>query len=378
MVNNILGMQESGLRVTAVVPPDSELRAALVPLETGANPVAVVEFDGFKQYVRAARFVAELARRVQADVVHTFHAKAYKSAALAKMLGLGGARFRLFINRGVIFPPNTIFALYALAAQGVTVNSQVCAEVLRQYKVPKDRLRLVYNSFLPEPDLYAGALPPEREARKKRGARVLYVGNGAPAKGFDIFLQMAAELVSRSVRDLEFVAVGLRELQTFDALLTPQLTMRLSSCGHLDHAGVLQELLDADILVLPSRQESLPNALLEAFACSLPAVVTAVGGMPELVQDGVNGFVRPSGDFSGLADAVALLVDDPALRLRMGRINRRLVARHLGNAAKTLTLLRIYSGEALFEPLPIAELARQVAAEETLTVLSEAPPCQKR
>ena len=139
---------------------------------------------------------------------------------------------------------------------------------------------------------------------------------------------------------------------------------------------MLRQLLDADILVLPSRQESLPNVLLEGFACSLPAVVTQVGGMPEVVHDGVNGFVRETGDVPGLADAVALLAADPALRLRMGRVNRLLVARHLGNAAKTLTLLRTYFGEALFQPLPIEDLARQVAAECSLSQLREAAPCQ--
>ena len=363
MVNNILGMRASGLRVTAVIPPGSEISTALAPLTTGENPVEVVEFGGFRQYVRAASFVAGLARRVEADVVHTFHAKAYKSAALAKLLG---GRFSLFVNRGVIFPPNTIFALYSLAATGVTVNSLKCAEVLRRYQVPQSRLRLVYNSFMPGPDMN-GELPPERQPQKKRGARVLYVGNEAPAKGFDVFLRAAAELVARGVRDLEFVAAGVRNMQPFEQLLTPGLRLRLRVAGHLPHDGVLQELADADILVLPSRQESLPNALLEGFACSLPAVVTNVGGMPELVHDGVNGFVRASEDASGLADAVAKLADDPALRLRMGRINRRLVARHLGNAAKTLTLLRVYFGEALFEPLPIEDLARQVAAEMSLT-----------
>lgn len=364
MVNNILGMRASGLRVTAVIPPGSEIASALTPLTVGDNPIEVVEFGGFKGYVRAASFVAQLARRVEADVVHTYHAKAYKSAAIAK---LKGARFALFINRGVIFPPNTIFALYCLAATGVTVNSLKCAEMLRTYQVPRNRLRLVYNSFLPGPE----GLPPERTARKKRGARVLYVGNEAPAKGFDVFLRAAAELVARGVRDVEFVAAGVRNMKPFEELVTPALRLRLRVAGHLPHDGVLRELADADILVLPSRQESLPNALLEGFACSLPAVVTDVGGMPELVHDGVNGFVRASGDVSGLADALAKLACDPVLRLRMGRINRRLVARHLSNAAKTLTLLRVYFGEALFEPLPIEqlaieELARQVAAEGPL------------
>ncbi|MBI5520282.1 MAG: glycosyltransferase [Desulfovibrio sp.] len=357
MVNNILGMRESGLRVTAVIPPGSEIRTALEPLSQGENPVVVVEYGGFRKYVRASSFVAELAKRVEADVVHTFHARAYKSAAIARARG---AKFRLFINRGVIFPPNTIFALYCLMAQGVTVNSQVCAEVLRRYLVPQKRLRLVYNSFLPED----GGLPPERAPRKKRGCRVLYVGNEGPAKGFDTFLLAAAELVRRGVRDLEFVGAGVRDMRPFEQHVTPQLKSRLRLPGHLSHAEVLEELRAADVLMLPSRQESLPNVLLEGFACSLPAVCTAVGGMPELVRDGVNGFLRQPGDIAGLADAVQKLADDPALRLRMGRINRRLVARHLGNAAKTLTLLRVYFGEALFEPLPIEALAGQVAAEE--------------
>jgi len=288
-------------------------------------------------------------------VVHTFHAKAYKSAALAKLLG---GRFRLFINRGVIFAPNAIFSLYALAATGITCNSLKCAQVLRQFLVPQSRLRLIYNSFLPE----GGTLPPERAPHKKRGARVLYIGNLAPAKGFDVFVKVAQELVRRGQRDLEYVAAGVQQDEPWQELVPPEVRPRLAVLGHLPHERVLEELLAADILVLCSRQESLPNVLLEAFACSLPVVCTAVGGMPELVHNGINGFLAPSEDAVALADAVAELAVDPELRLRMGAINRRLVAQHLDGAAKTLALLRVYSGEKLFEPLPIEELARQVAA----------------
>ena len=69
----------------------------------------------------------------------------------------------------------------------------------------------------------------------------------------------------------------------------------------------------------------------------------------------------------------------------MGRINRRLVARHLGNAAKTLNLLRVYFGARLHEPLPIEALARQMAEEEDCAADSarnerdarkETPPCR--
>lgn len=356
MYNNVLGMQASGLRVTAVVPPGSAMLPALRRLAEGDNPMEVVEFGGFRQYVRAASFVRGLAERVGADVVHTFHSRAYKSAALAKLLG---ARFRLFINRGVIFPPNAIFALYALAAQGVVCNSRQCAEVLRRYRVQQKKLLLAYNSFIPE----EGGLPPERTARKKRGARVLFLGNLAPAKGFDVFAQVAEELVRRGVRDLEYVVAGVRPEEDWKRFVPASVLPRLNLLGELPHAEVLRELLAADMLVIPSRQESLPNTLLEAFACSLPVVGTRVGGIPELIRHGVNGLLADSGDIAALADHVAALALDPPLRLHMGRVNRTLVARHLDNAAKSLTLLRLYSGERLFEALPIEDLARQIAAE---------------
>lgn len=356
MFNNILGMRASGIRVTAVVPPGSAMLPALRPLATGENPVEVVEFGGFRQYVRAAGFVRELAERVGADVVHTFHSRAYKSAAIARLLG---ARFKLFVNRGVIFPPNAIFALYCLAAQGVICNSRVCAEVLRRYRVPRKKLMLAYNSFIPE----EGGLPPERVLRKKRGARVLFLGNLAPAKGFDVFAAMAAELVRRGVRDLEYVVAGVRPEEDWKRFVPAPVLPRLNMLGELPHDEVLRELMAADLLVIPSRQESLPNTLLEAFACSLPVVGTSVGGIPELVRHGLNGLLAPSEDAAALAGHVEALAQDPLLRLRMGRVNRALVTRHLDNAAKSLTLLRLYYGERLFESLPIEELARQVEAD---------------
>ncbi len=359
MLNSILGMRESGMRVTVVVPPDCELARAIEPLGVGENPVEMVPFGGFRQYVRAAGFVRELATRVRADVVHTFHTRAYKSAVIAKLMG---ARFKLFINRGVIFPPNTIFALYALLAEGVTCNSKGAAEMLRRYKVPASRLRLVYNSMLPEGRFGGDGLPPRRPPREKRGVRVLYVGNFAPAKGYDVFAAMAGELVRRGVRDLDFVVCGVRLDKPWPAVTPPEVRPRLVMLGQLPHERVQEEMLAADILVAPSRLESLPNVVLEAFACSLPVVGTSVGGMPELVRDGLNGFLRPSEDVAGLADAVATLAGDPALRLRMGRINRRIVAQCLGNAAKTLTLLRVYFGACAQESLPIERIAAEEAA----------------
>jgi glycosyltransferase involved in cell wall biosynthesis len=89
-----------------------------------------------------------------------------------------------------------------------------------------------------------------------------------------------------------------------------------------------QELLacyrSADIFVLPSRvasdgdRDGLPNVLMEAQSQRLPCVATAVSGIPELIEDGVTGLLVPQRDPDALAAAIARLIEEPALRRRLG------------------------------------------------------------
>lgn len=79
----------------------------------------------------------------------------------------------------------------------------------------------------------------------------------------------------------------------------------------------------ADIVVVPSRwQEPLGLINLEAGACHKPVVATRAGGIPEVVEDGVNGYLVDPGDVDTLAARVAALIADPSLRARMGDAGR--------------------------------------------------------
>jgi glycosyltransferase involved in cell wall biosynthesis len=77
-------------------------------------------------------------------------------------------------------------------------------------------------------------------------------------------------------------------------------------------------LADCDVFALASDYEGLPVAVIEAMAAGRPVVATAVGGVPELIENGVHGFLVQAGDVAGLRRAIAALVCDPQLRQKLG------------------------------------------------------------
>jgi glycosyltransferase involved in cell wall biosynthesis len=77
------------------------------------------------------------------------------------------------------------------------------------------------------------------------------------------------------------------------------------------------------VYVLPSYNEGLPMSVLEAMAYGLPVVTTSVGGIPEAITDGVEGFLIDAGDVHSQAERLVLLLDDPELSRRMGELARR-------------------------------------------------------
>ena len=114
----------------------------------------------------------------------------------------------------------------------------------------------------------------------------------------------------------------------------PELSRAEQTCHELGIAdqvvllgtvGAVEEVLThADLFLLPSRVESFGLAALEALACEVPVVASDVGGLPEVVRDGENGYLRPVGDVEGMAAAACSLLEDEGKRRRFGRAGRRL------------------------------------------------------
>jgi glycosyltransferase involved in cell wall biosynthesis len=109
-----------------------------------------------------------------------------------------------------------------------------------------------------------------------------------------------------------------------------------------DEAAMRQLYSACDVLALPSLQDNLPNVLVEAMACGLPAVASDTGGIPDLVRHGETGLLAPPGDAAQLADHLERLLRDAALCTRLADAARRAIIEACGERPVAARYLEIY------------------------------------
>ncbi len=150
------------------------------------------------------------------------------------------------------------------------------------------------------------------------------VGRLSPEKGFSVLVDAAA-LVARSAPDAGFVVFG-------EGVLRPSLAEQIAAkglSGRFVLAGFRPDLdrflPHLDLLVQSSYTEGMPNVILEACAAGVPVVATAVGGTPEIIEDGVSGHLVPAGEPGTLARPIVKALDDEAGRRKMGGLGRGIV-----------------------------------------------------
>jgi glycosyltransferase involved in cell wall biosynthesis len=210
----------------------------------------------------------------------------------------------------------------------VVCVSEGQAAKVRRAGVPGERVTVIRNAI--RADRFAAPLPRGRELLQglfpePRGLIVGAAGRLSPEKGFGVLVQ-AAEQVCRRRPDVGFVLFGdgpLRDRLQHEAALAG-LGGRFVLAGFRgDLDGLIPHL---DLLALPSFTEGLPNVVLEAMAAEVPVVATAVGGTPEVVEEGVTGHLVPPGDAEALAARIGQVLASQG-RAAMGRRGRERVLR---------------------------------------------------
>lgn len=157
---------------------------------------------------------------------------------------------------------------------------------------------------------------------------LLSVGRLSKEKGHAEFLRAAALLRDRGKRDLRIVLVGDGPERAALSGLCGELKLEdnVRFCGH--QADVRPYYAIADLFVLPSHTEGSPNVILEAIDAGVPVVATAVGGIPEIVENETSALLVSPHDPAALAGAIERLLENPALGEKLRPAARLVLARH--------------------------------------------------
>ncbi len=201
----------------------------------------------------------------------------------------------------------------------------VCVSTAQAEKViaagaPGENVRVIRNAIFTdrfgEPDEPGRAFL-QSHFTNPRSHLIGAAGRFSPEKGFRHLVEAAAQVV-KTYANAGFLLFG-------DGVLRDALTNEIKNY-HLENNFVLADfrndldrwLPNFDLFALPSYTEGLPNVVLEAFAARVPVVATAVGGTPEVIQDGQNGYLVPPADSTSMAERITRLLDDERLRETMG------------------------------------------------------------
>ena len=297
------GLRDLGYRVLVVAPTGSPL---IRRSERAGLPTYRLTLRG-EWDIGAARELRAVAREWSADIVHAHDARSHSIARLAL---LGKRKTRLVVTRRVAFPPKQVRLKYRHGVDAFIAISNAVKAVMLKAGIPGSLIDVVYSG-IPAP-----VVKRPRNWRRERGwppSSVIcgIVGAMTQEKGLDMIAGIARRLPGEVFRRTRLVLLGgkgkggttVAGVEGFDA-------------------GFVEEIHDAvaglDVLWHPSRSEGLGTSVIDAMAIGVPPIAFAVGGLPEVIEDGKSGILVPAGDVNAFMRAASELITNGALRTRLG------------------------------------------------------------
>jgi glycosyltransferase involved in cell wall biosynthesis len=181
------------------------------------------------------------------------------------------------------------------------------------------------------------------------GGDVLFAGRLSPEKGVDTLIE-AVGLASPAVRVV--IAGDGPERPRLEALAERLAPGRVHFLGQIAKAALHDRIRASGLVAVPSRwYENQPMIVLEAFACGVPVVATTLGGLPELVEPGVDGFLVPPDDPAALAATLTRARDDVLLLLSLGAAARRKAERLFAPDRHVEAILATYAEAGAAAPV---------------------------
>ncbi|MGH7592650.1 MAG: glycosyltransferase family 4 protein, partial [Gemmatimonadales bacterium] len=278
---------------------------------------------------------ARVVRRERPDIIHSHNSSPLVAAAWATLVAPGTRLIHTEHGRSTT---RSLLARVALrlasrrASIVVAVSNDTAAWARRHGGMPADRIRVVRNGVAIE------IAPPSRPPGRRHAVTVARIEK---VKDLATMIHAAVDIV-KLVPDFHLHIVG-------DGTERSSLTALAAALGmesHITFHGVTNDVTSAlamgDIFLSSSVSEGISLTILEAMASGLPIVATAVGGTPELVEDGRNGRLVPPHRADLLATAVVNVLGDPAGAARLGRSSRERVGREFSLDVMVDSYRRLY------------------------------------
>jgi glycosyltransferase involved in cell wall biosynthesis len=278
-----------------------------------------------------------LLRRQQPDILHTWLFHANFSGRLAGRLA--GVRRIISSERTMEMEGRVRRSLNrmtsSLADRIICVSQRVAEFAAQEIGLPADKLVVIPNGISLDGFSAVDQAGARRSFNFPRDDQIIgTVSRAERVKGLDVLLD-AFKILHANMPELLLAIAG-------DGPELPGLKDQAQQSGLGKNVHFLGEVKDIpkflaalDVFALSSYHEGMPNAVLEAMAAGLPVAATAAGGTLEVITDQVTGFLVPPGDRPGLARVLTILLDDPSLARRMGRLGRQRVEREF-NLAETV------------------------------------------
>jgi glycosyltransferase involved in cell wall biosynthesis len=298
--------------------------------------------------------LVRLYRRVRPDVVHHVALKPILYGSVAARVsrvpavvngfaGLGYTFTESGERKGVLRSMIGMALRWAVAlprSRVVFQNEDDAREFANAGIVRLDQIRIIHGTGV-DTDKF---VPPPVHHDGNQDPLVVLAGRMLWDKGISEFVEAARLLSASSVR-ARCVIVGMVDEENPAAISEMQLRAWQKEgvvqwWGHRD--DMPDVLASAQIVVLPSYREGFPKVLLEAAACARPLVATDVPGCRAIVKDGINGFLVPPKDPISLCQALVKLLQDPALRARMGAQGREMVVKEFSVDRISRETLNLY------------------------------------
>ena len=282
--------------------------------------------DGLRQLSR----LLSLAKNKRVDIVHTFFEKSevmgWLTARLSKIPIWITSRRDLGFKRKKIY--DRIFRLTAKDCKKCIANCYaVKDQVVQQNNLASEKVEVIYNGL----DLSGYQEPFDDKSFRRK----LVIENGTPLVGMianfnfeikgHVYFLGAAKKILEKVPNVKFVLVGDGPLRPRYEEVAQELNLNNNVYFLGKRADVPTIISNLDVSVLSSTNEGFSNVILESMAAGKPVVATKVGGSPEMVMNGVTGYLVPPADSGAIASAIIDLLQNPDKAIAMGSAGRKVV-----------------------------------------------------